>query len=91
MGELIHVHSKRITDDEGRIYIARVYAEQERAGTWIGWMEFHPTAPNEEILRTGTETTQPNRKAVVYWAGGLEPTYLEGAFERACRLAGRSA
>jgi hypothetical protein len=34
-------------------------------------------------LRTGQETSQPNRDAVAYWAGGLEPIYFEGAFTRA--------
>jgi hypothetical protein len=34
-------------------------------------------------LRTGRETTQPNRDAVAYWASGLEPVYFEGAFVRA--------
>ena len=34
-------------------------------------------------LRTGQETSQPNRWALDYWAGGLEPVYLEGALTRA--------
>jgi hypothetical protein len=89
MGEFLHEHSNHITDAEGRIYVARIYTEQERAGTWLGWVEFHPAGANGRTFRTDTETTQPNREAVVYWAGGLEPMYLEGAFERASRLAQR--
>src|SRR5205814_6429032 len=37
------------------------------------------------VLRTDRETTQPNRAAIAYWASGLEPVYLEGAFDRARR------
>ena len=36
-------------------------------------------------LRTERETSQPDRKALVYWASGLETTYYEGALERAIR------
>jgi hypothetical protein len=36
-------------------------------------------------LTTANETTQPDRHAVEYWAAGLEPLYLEGAFSRALR------
>jgi hypothetical protein len=34
-------------------------------------------------LLTEQETSQPNRTAIEYWALGLEPIYLEGAFARA--------
>ena len=34
-------------------------------------------------LATPRETTQSSRQALVYWAGGLAPIYLEGAFTRA--------
>jgi hypothetical protein len=47
-----------------------------------GW-EFHPTDINRPVLRTDQETSQPNRAAIEYWANGLEPIYLEGAFARA--------
>ena len=40
------------------------------------------------VLRTERETTQPNRGAVAYWADGLEPIYLEGAFNRAQLVTG---
>jgi hypothetical protein len=32
---------------------------------------------------TDHETSQPNRIAIEYWAGGLEPIYLESALARA--------
>lgn len=57
---------------------------QERAdATWEGWIEFHPTDSDHPVLTTEQETSQPNRAALEYWADGLEPIYLEGAFARA--------
>ena len=90
MPELIHTHSALVKGPQGAIYEARIYAEPERGGTWKGWLEFHPVARETKtsaagVLRTDRETTQPNRDAVDYWAGGLEPIYLEGAFARAHR------
>jgi hypothetical protein len=35
------------------------------------------------VLITEQETSQPNRTALEYWADGLEPVYLDGAFARA--------
>jgi len=40
-----------------------------------------------EVGVTGTESTQPEREHLVYWATGLTPVYLEGALERALRPA----
>jgi hypothetical protein len=48
---------------------------------WEGWIDF--VAPDGARLQTPRETTQPNREALEYWASGLSPTYLEGAFVRA--------
>ena len=60
----------------------RVQVCGRRAGTvWEGWIEFE--SPEGEWLRTPRETTQPDRAALEYWAGGLSATYLEGAFARA--------
>lgn len=88
MAELIHTHSARVRGPGGVAYEARVYAEPERGGTWKGWLEFHPLPAQaggaaRGVLRTDRETTQPSRDAVDYWAGGLEPVYLEGALARA--------
>jgi hypothetical protein len=62
-------------------FLVRAYAEK-RGNVWIGWLEFRPIGGGKAI-RTGEETSQPNKKAVQYWATGLEPVYLEGALERA--------
>lgn len=65
------------------IYLARVYGRERTDGTWEGWLEFHPTNRQKPILRTGQETSQPNRVTLEYWALGLEPIYLDGALARA--------
>lgn len=88
MAQLIHTHSRSIPGPDGALYEARVYGDTQRGGTWIGWLEFRrvsaadgPSRPG--LLRTGRETTQPDLPALEYWAGGLEPIYLEGAVARA--------
>jgi hypothetical protein len=51
-------------------------------GGWQGWIEFVPIAGGDAV-RTGRETTQPNRADTEYWASGLTPVYLDGALTRA--------
>ena len=63
--------------------VVRSYGEERLDGTWIGWIEFHPTDLSKLTRRTEQETSQPNRTAIEYWATGLEPVYFEGAFARA--------
>jgi len=70
--------------DREKHHHERHHQREERAdGTWIGWLEFEPEDPEDPILVTDQETSQPNRTAVDYWATGLEAVYFEGAFERA--------
>jgi hypothetical protein len=67
-----------------------IYGGSRQDGTWSGWIEFVPTDTARGRLRTDQETSQPDRRAVEYWAGGLEPVYLEGALGRAVRQSGRA-
>jgi hypothetical protein len=84
MSEFIHEHSSQVQTERGTTYRVLVYGEQREDGTWVGWIEFHPAEPTgAAVLRTSRETTQPNLKALDYWASGLEPAYLEGALSRA--------
>lgn len=83
MAELIREHSTRIEESGGTLYLVRTYGQEREDGTWEGWLEFYPVDGSRAALRTGRETSQPNRDAISYWASGLEPVYLEGAFERA--------
>jgi hypothetical protein len=87
MGDEIFEHSVIVVDPEGTIYRVMTYGEQREDGTWWGWLEFVPR-DGGPVLATGQETSQPNRDALVYWATGLEPVYLEGALIRAQDLAG---
>jgi hypothetical protein len=63
-------------------YRVFVLGAERSDGTWAGWIEFQPV-DGAQRLRTGQETSQPNRDALVYWATGLEDVYLEGALARA--------
>ena len=83
MAELLQEYATTVIGPDDTTYIVRSYGEQRLDGTWIGWLEFHPTDLSKLTLRTDQETSQPNRTAVEYWATGLEPVYFEGAFERA--------
>jgi hypothetical protein len=83
MAELIQEYTTRITSTDGTTYFVRACGERRSDGTWEGWIEFHDADGTKPTLRTGQETSQPNRLAVEYWASGLEPIYFEGAFARA--------
>jgi hypothetical protein len=73
---------------EGARYSVRIFAEEERAGTWLGTIEFEPLQGGP-VVRARRETSQPSEALVEYWAGGLEPVYLEGALKRAEAAAAR--
>lgn len=79
--ERIHVFQTLLTAD-GVVYQAEAWCDQRGDGLFEGWLRFSPP-DGRGILSTGRETTQPTRGALVYWATGLEPVYLEGAFKRA--------
>jgi hypothetical protein len=88
MRELIHRHSTLVQAPDDTLYTPHVLGQDRHDGTWEAWIEFRPvTLRRGAILATERETTQPNREALFYWATGLEPIYLEGAFNRAVRAA----
>jgi hypothetical protein len=82
-GEIIQQYATTVQAPGGGVYTPQVRGEQRADGTWEGWIEFHAAAGSGPILRTGRETTQPDRDALAYWASGLEPLYFEGALARA--------
>ena len=90
MAEVLLEYSDVIVDGEGRRYLARACGVEVDNGMWHGWLEFLD-ADGGETLRSGRETTQPNRTDTVYWATGLTPVYLEGALGRARRPLTRPA
>jgi hypothetical protein len=63
-------------------YRARAVGRVRSDGMWEGWIEFVDFA-GDERLPTDIETRQSNEEAFRYWAGGVGPVYLEGAFSRA--------
>jgi hypothetical protein len=73
-----------VQDSEGRSYAARACGGEMAGGRWQGWIEFIPV-DGSGAIRSGRETTQPNRTDTEYWATGLTPVYLEGALERALK------
>jgi hypothetical protein len=83
MIEEIFTYETHLAGSDGRHYRVRCLGEQQSGGTWIGWLEFRPVDGSLPVSRTDRETTQPNRDALAYWATGLEPLFLEGAFTRA--------
>jgi hypothetical protein len=82
MAEVLVEFSDPITDSDGITYMARACGSESDNGHWQGWIEFTPLDGGEPI-RSGRETTQPNRTDTLYWATGLTHVYLEGALQRA--------
>jgi hypothetical protein len=69
--------------DENRVkYHAHACGVEMPDGKWQGWLEF-VRLDGAPAIRSGRETTQPNRTDMLYWATGLTPVYLEGALQRA--------
>jgi hypothetical protein len=81
MAEPIHVF-QTVGSHGGRQWTIEAWGEGREDGRWEGWLVFVP-ADGSPPLATPRETTQSNRQALEYWARGLAPIYLEGAFSRA--------
>lgn len=88
MAEVFLEYQTPLYVDDGRAYLARACGGEAHDGTdrWHGWIEFLPIE-NGSPVRTARETTQPDRTCTIYWSTGLTRVYLEGALERALRLA----
>ncbi len=84
MLDLIHRFARPVRDPEGRVYAVEAHGRASSAGLWEGWLEFIGVGRGI-VLRTAIETRQPSRRGLIYWASGLQPTYLEGALVRAVR------
>ena len=79
MPEVVHVFETPIYLD-GRAYMVQV-ATRPDGHIWEAWIEFE-ALDGSDARRTPRETTQPDKDAIIYWAQGLSPTYLEGALRR---------
>lgn len=80
----MHTYSEVVRDPEGRGYAASVHALERVDGMWETWLEFRGLG-RDVVLRTNRESEQPNRRAALYWASGLQASYLDGALLRATR------
>ena len=83
MARLLQEYTTVVVGPDETNYLVRTYGDERLDGTWIGWVEFHPTDAAKGVLKTEQETSQPNLTDLEYWATGLEPVYFEGAFNRA--------
>ena len=85
-----HDYADVLESLDAKCYRASATARIRSNGMCEGWIEFVDLAGNER-LRTDIETVQSNERAFRYWAAGVGPAYLEGAFRRATsRAADRS-
>jgi hypothetical protein len=80
--EVLAEISDHLVDTDGSHYVIRVCGGPRQDGMWVGWLEFVAIG-EQRVRRTGQETTQSSREDLAYWAAGLEPIYLQGAFARA--------
>ncbi len=90
MAEVLVEYREHVTSASGTTYVARACGAETDSGTWQAWLEFVEPLGGE-TLRSGRETTQPNRVDTLYWATGLTAVYLEGALERALHPIARPA
>jgi hypothetical protein len=82
VAEVLVQFANPVVNEDGHAYVARACGAPMPDGRWQGWIEFVAAADGSAV-RSGRETTQPNRIDVEYWATGLTPVYLEGALHRA--------
>jgi len=70
-----------VKHSDGTTYRVRACGSLFDESRWQGWLEFEPL-DGGDTLRSGRETTQPNRADLNYWASGLTAVYIEGALDR---------
>ena len=90
VAEVLVEFAEPVSTPTGSSYLARACGAERPDGRWHGWLEFTSTGTGE-VIRSGRETTQPNRQDVLYWATGLSPVYLEGSLHRALTPVARSS
>ena len=82
MAEVLTEFPDVIVGPDGIRYHVHASGAPMPDGKWQAWLEFVPYGGGTAV-RSGRETTQPNRTDTVYWATGLTAVYLEGALQRA--------
>jgi hypothetical protein len=84
VAEVLVEFTEPVMSGNGKRYIARACGDGMPDGMWQAWIEFIPIGAGEPV-RSGRETTQPNRTDTEYWATGLTPIFLEGSLARALK------
>ena len=82
MAQVLATFTDVLTAADGTSYRAHACGSEMADRMWQGWIEFLPLDGGAPI-RSGRETTQPNRADTAYWATGLTTVYLQGALHRA--------
>jgi hypothetical protein len=82
MAEVLTSFETPVSDDAGTFH-ARAVGRLADDHMWEGWIEFVPIDGRGAVLVSGTESRQPEREHLEYWATGLSHVYLEGALRRA--------
>jgi hypothetical protein len=82
MAEMLVAYETPVVDASGT-YRARAVGRQGDDRMWEGWLEFESMDSAHKLFVTSVESRQPEKVHLVYWATGLQPTYLEGALARA--------
>jgi len=77
-------------DVDGRAFRPRLYGEPQAGGSWAGWIVFFPLAGGVAIAPPSPETTQRTLAALEVWAAAVTVVHLEGALDRALRVAEQS-
>ena len=80
MAEVLVRFTTTVAGEDGTRFVPQACGGIASDGLWEGWIEF---VSGDRAVRTGRETEQPNRDALMYWAQGLTDTYLDGALQRA--------
>jgi hypothetical protein len=71
-----------VRDRSNQSYRTYLFGANRPGDTWQGWLAFERQSDGA-LFEGPVETTQPDRDALLYWATGLEPVYIEGALARA--------
>src|SRR5260370_544167 len=70
---LVREVNEPLVTEDGRTFAARIFGQERRDGTWIGWLTF-VGADGQTVLLTGRETTHSNRQHLENWATRLPPS-----------------
>jgi hypothetical protein len=82
VAETLMEYDGPLVASDGKVYRARACGRDRDDGHWEAWFEFE-SVDGELVWRTPRETTQPNRRDLMYWATGISSVFLEGALQRA--------